>query len=103
MLEGRMNTQLKTSEVDKNRFGVLSTVVTALGTHLRVWVALGSGPAPALPSKANPELGIRQHAEEGPGGDAQQLAEVDPGALLAEGPSCLVLQRRYEEAAGALP
>src|SRR3954464_5842146 len=50
-----------------------------------------------------PEIGIRQHAEEGPSGGAQQLAEVDPGALLAEGPSCLVLQRRYEEAPGALP
>ena len=52
-----MNTQLKTSDVDKNRFGVLSTVVTALGTHLRVWVALGSGAAATLPLKANPEPG----------------------------------------------
>jgi hypothetical protein len=57
MLEGRMNTQLKTSDVDKNRFGLLSTVVTALGTQLKVWVALGSTPAPTLYSKANPEPG----------------------------------------------
>jgi hypothetical protein len=57
-----MNTQLKTSDLDKTRFGVLSTVVSALGTQLRV-LATGarqtlspraSSPAPILPSSATP-------------------------------------------------
>jgi hypothetical protein len=50
-----MNTQLKPRDLDKNRFGVFSTVVTAFGTHLRVWVTGASGPAPTLPSNVTPE------------------------------------------------
>ena len=49
-----MNTQLKPTDLDKNRFGVLSTVVTAFGTHLRVWITGASGAAPRLSSSAPP-------------------------------------------------
>ena len=52
-----MNTQLKPRDLDKNRFGVFSTVVTAFGTHLRVWVTGASGAAPSLPSTVTPEGG----------------------------------------------
>jgi hypothetical protein len=57
-----MNTQLKPSDLDKTRFGVLSTVVSALGTQLRVLATSArqslapnaSGSSPGLPSSAAP-------------------------------------------------
>lgn len=52
-----MDNQLKTSDLDKNRFGALSTVVTAFGTQLRVWVTGASCPAPGLPSSTTPADG----------------------------------------------
>lgn len=60
-----MNTQFKPPDLEKTRFGVLSNVVSALGTQLRVLATgarqtlspNGAASAPSLPSGATPADG----------------------------------------------